>query len=196
MISIAVEGLTDEVVLRRLCGAIGVDVSACYGKNGRAQLDRALTGFNLAAAHHPWLVLRDLDSAACAPQLRAQLLPQPAFHMCFRIAVREVESWLLADRTAIAGFLAVNESRIPRDPEGLQRPKRALVDAARHSRRRYVRESVVPESGSGRAVGPGYTSFVAEFVDRHWSPGRARIVANSLDRTMRRLHSFARRHRW
>jgi hypothetical protein len=196
MISIAVEGLTDEVVLRRLCDSNGIGVSACYGKNGRAQLDRALPGFNRAAAHHPWLVLRDLDDAACAPELRAELLPNRALHMCFRVAVREVESWLLADRTAIANFLAVSEHRIPLDPEGLHRPKRALIDAARHSRRRHVWESVVPEQGSGRAVGPGYTSFVAEFVDSHWSPTRARIVSNSLDRAMRRLHSFARHGRW
>jgi hypothetical protein len=46
----------------------------------------------------------------------ADWLPQPAQLMCFRVAVRELESWLLADAEALAAF-----SRHPQDLDPRQR---------------------------------------------------------------------------
>jgi hypothetical protein len=40
----------------------------------------------------------DLDSdTGCAPPLCEQWIPGPAPFLCFRVAVREVEAWLMAD---------------------------------------------------------------------------------------------------
>ncbi len=63
-------------------------------------------------------------------------MPDPAPYMCFRVAVREVEAWLLADREQIARFLSIARSRVPQSPETLDNPKQRLVELARHSRRR------------------------------------------------------------
>ncbi len=120
----AVEGLLDEAVLKRLIGHVGGLPGPIYGKGGKASLLRRLEGYNRAALHSPWVVLVDLDQdAECAPPFRSAVLPQPASGMCFRIAVREVEAWLFADRERLARFLAVPISAIPSNPETVGAPQ-------------------------------------------------------------------------
>jgi hypothetical protein len=184
-ISAAVEGITDEAVVRRLILHVGAQPGTVYGKQGKPHLQTRIAGFNNAAQHTPWLVLVDLDhDADCAPPLRANWLPAPAPRMCFRVAVRAVEAWLLADFEAMADFLGVARSRVPRDPESLSVPKEALVNLARQSRRKAIREDLVPREGSGRAVGPGYTSRLIEFASTHWRPKKAAHRADSLRRAI------------
>jgi hypothetical protein len=104
--------------------------------------------------------------------------------MCFRVAVRAVEAWLLADFEAMADFLGVASNKVPRDPERLAAPKEAMVNLARHSRRNAIREDLVPRAGSGRVVGPGYTSRLIEFASDHWRPAMAARRAESLRRAI------------
>lgn len=195
-ISSAVEGLVDEEVLRRLVEYVGAFPGPVHGKHGKQYLRQRLDGYNQAARFSPWVVLVDLNNDAhCAPPLRQAWLPRPAARMCFRVAVRAVEAWLLADRERIAGFLRVPVARIPVDPESVNDPKRFTVDLARHSVNRDIREDMVPRPGSGRAVGPAYTSRIIEFVsDRQvgWRPAVAARSANSLRRCLDCLRNLAR----
>ena len=95
----AVEGVLDEVVVRKLILAAGAQPGTIYGKKGKPYLHQKIEGFNNAAQYRPWIVLADLDrDAECAPPLRNDWLPSPAALMCFRIAVRAVEAWLMAER--------------------------------------------------------------------------------------------------
>ncbi len=115
--------------------------------------------------------------------------------MSFRVAVREIEAWLLADRDRLAKFLSVGISHIPRDPEKLDSPKSTMVAIARHSRRKDVRGNMVPRSGSGRKIGPAYTSMLMEFArDREygWRPQVAAKLSDSLNRCIRRLGQVVR----
>jgi hypothetical protein len=192
-ISGAVEGLVDEAVLRRLIRDAGATLGAVYGKNGKANLRRNLRGYNRAARWSPWMVLVDLDrDADCAPPLVTSWLPAPARHMRFRVAVRAVEAWLLADRERMASFLRVPQARVPREPESVEHPKRAMVDLARRSRRREIREDMVPRPGSGRAVGPAYTSRLIEFAYTDWRVDVAARNSDSLRRCRERLSELVR----
>jgi len=157
--SAVVEGLTDEIVLRRVVESCGAALGSVYGKNGKDSLRRQLHHYNQAANFLPWIVLIDLDQDAdCAPAARAIWLTAPAPKMHFRIAVRAVENWLLADRETLAAFLSISEAHIPAEPESLNNPKATLVNLARRSRRRILREEMTPRPGSGRSVGPVYIS--------------------------------------
>lgn len=195
LISAAVEGDTDEAVVRRLIDSIGAKVGRVFGRKGKPHLRQGIQGYNNAARHLPWLVLVDLDhDADCAPPLRHQWLPNPSPLLCFRVAVRAVEAWLLADAEAVSGFLDVVPNRIPNNPEGLDDPKAAMVNLARLSRRSAVRADMVPRPGSGRQVGPAYTSRMIEFVQSHWRPDVAARHADSLRRTidcLRRIRDAA-----
>src|SRR5437899_1532862 len=102
-VTIATEGSTDVGVLRRLLHFTGHEVGPVHGLVGKGGINRNIAGYNNAARFAPWLVVRDLDNdAACPAALVANLLPQPAAFMRFRIAVREIEAWLIADAEALA----------------------------------------------------------------------------------------------
>ena len=90
----------------------------------------------------------------------------------------------MADADSLASFLSVARSRIPNDPEQLFEPKTEMVNLARHSRRREVREDMVPRERSGTLVGPAYTSRLIEYVQRSWRPEVAIERAESLRRAI------------
>jgi len=187
-VSAAVEGIVDECVLRRLMEAAGVPAGPIHVAGGKARLREKINGYNRAAAHAPWIVLVDLDRAIdCAPALCTEWLPSPGAFMSFRVAVREVESWLLADRDALAHFLGVSAASVPRAPDDLDDPQQTLINLARRSRSRDIREDMVPRPGSGRSEGPAYASRMIEFASGPWRPSVAKQTSDSLLRCCQAL---------
>lgn len=194
-ISAAVEGPLDEVVVRRLLSEVGASAGPVYGKKGKGHLQQRINGYNAAARYSPWIVLIDLDhDADCAPPLTQDWLPAPSDKMCFRVAVREVEAWLFADRDRLANFLSVAKSHVPLAPEAVHDTKNVIVDLATRSRRRDIRQDMVPRAGSGRLVGPAYTSRLIEYVqDRQtgWRPQVAAEHSESLRKCIACLQGLA-----
>lgn len=184
-IAIACEGITDEAVAVRLVTHVGGSVGTVYGKGGKAQLHQRMQGYANAARYAPWFVLVDLDhDADCVPPLLSNWAPHLPSLLCFRIAVREVEAWLLADRERLASFLGVAQDRLPAQPESLDDPKQALVNAARRSRKSAIRVDMVPRERSGRSTGPAYASRLIEFASRTWRPDIAAHRSESLRRAI------------
>ncbi|MCR4410970.1 MAG: DUF4276 family protein [Thermoguttaceae bacterium] len=194
LVSAAVEGGVDEAVVRRLLAEVGAQPGAIHVVGGKPHLKDKIRAYNHAAAQHPWVVLVDLNhEESCAPALRNRWLPHPARLMCFRVAVREVESWLLADRQSISQFLRVALARVPRNPDSLDDPKRTIVDLARRSRRREIREDMVPRPDSGRSEGPAYASRLIEYSLTLWRPSVAVGHSDSLRRCSDALRTLAAR---
>lgn len=141
-----------------------------------------------ALAH---VVLTDLDKAPCAPYLREQwgvaTLPDS---MLFRVAVREVEAWVLADRTGFASFAGIPQNKVPLSPETLADPKQALINLARQSRNRRLAAELVPLQGTSMSKGPLYNERLSQFVREKWNVAAAMQTAPSLNRTVDRLQHF------
>ncbi|MFQ3581970.1 MAG: hypothetical protein SNJ67_12095 [Chloracidobacterium sp.] len=191
IIQAAVEGITDEAVIRRLIHHVGAEPGAIHVGQGKSKVLKGLTGYNNAAQQSPWLVLVDLDQEPCPAQVKRVWLPSPAPWMCFRIAVRAVEAWLLADVDTLAVFLGVPPKCVPVQPETCPDPKAALVALAGHSRRREIRDAMIPQVNSGRRVGPAYTSQVINYARYHWQPQAAARRADSLRRAINCLQTLA-----
>jgi hypothetical protein len=189
-VSGAVEGPSDEAVLRRIVDTRGAEIHRVQVQNGKANLRRALPGYNAAAERDPWLVLVDLDQDFnCAPTLVQDWLPDRGRYMAFRVAVRQIEAWLMADRLRFAAFFSV-KGRVPDDPDHLLDAKEQLLQAIRRSRRRAIRDDMLPREGSGRRVGAAYVSRLIEFVndpERGWRPDEAAGQSPSLARCLQRL---------
>lgn len=119
VVTAAVEGHTDAAVAERLIDHAGGKIGSVYGREGKALLRRQITGYNVAARRTPWLVLVDVDAdAECPVTLVRMWLPgKAAGYLCFRVAVREIESWLTADSKTLSAFLRVRPGQVPRDPE-------------------------------------------------------------------------------
>jgi hypothetical protein len=168
-----------------------LEVGAIYGRKGKAHLlDRAPT-YNKAAHFAPWFVLVDLDmDEQCPSQAVLRWLAYPANGMRFRVAVRSVEAWLMADRESIASFLAVNTSKIPQHPDLDSNPKQTLINIARMSRSKSIREDLVPRQGSGAKVGPLYLARLTDFTVRQWDPAEGEKHSQSLQRCIRALSTL------
>ena len=99
----------------------------------------------------------------------------------------------MADAESIARYLGVSSNRVPRNPEGLDDPKDAMVNLARHSRRKWVREEMVPDEKSRRRVGPGYPAQLIEYTTTEWRPVVAAQRSESLQRAINCLCRLVRR---
>lgn len=191
---VVVEGDTDIPVVSALAASTGWTVATWLDMAGKDRLDECVRDFNRAARSNPWFVLRDLDQdAECAPTFVKASGLRPSRFMVFRLAVRQVEAWLLADAAALASFLHVPERRLPRDPDAEEDPTRTLVQLARRSTRRSIHRGMVPRAGFSAQVGPEYEAMLIEFATNHWSLERACARSPSLARARRALRELAGR---
>lgn len=174
------------VLLSKRSFEIRVNIAKGYGR-----LKKGMNKYREASRIHPHIVLTDLDRCPCPPQLidnwNANRLPP---QLLFRIAVREVEAWLMADRDGIAEFLKINVNKIPYEPETLEDPKQTLVNLARKSRSRKLSQELVPEAGSSASIGPLYNPHFINFVSEHWNVEQACQHAPHLAKTLRRISTF------
>jgi len=190
---VAVEDELSGAVMSRLISFSRRDflINRVFNARGNARLKDGMTKFREASRVLPHIVLTDLDRCPCPPELidswnAKQLPPQ----LLFRIAVREVESWLMADRKGIAAFLHIDISKVPQAPEAEEDPKRTLINLARRSRKRRLSLEIVPEAGSSAKIGPLYNTHFVNFVNSDWDIEQARLCAPSLDRTISRISTF------
>jgi hypothetical protein len=194
-INFAVEGEIDEAVARKLILHVGAIPGTVYGKQGKSHLRKRIAGYNQAARNQPWLVLVDLDRCSCAPALVQKWVPQPSPYLCLRVAVYEVEAWLLADSHNLANFLGVPQSRIPHAPEQLGDPKKEMVNLASQSRKRDIRRDMVPAPGAGQQVGAAYSARLIEFVEKYWDIHQAASRSPSLQRAIDCLTRLTQQYR-
>ena len=138
-----------------------------------------------------YLILTDLDRSECPPVLVEQWLTGPKHpNLLFRVAVREVEAWLLGCRESFATFLGVPPSRIPDDVERIPNPKEFVVNLARRSSKRNIRVDLAPEPDSTAKVGPDYTGRLVYFVEEIWEPAVAKESSPSLRKAIEALEVF------
>lgn len=190
-VTLVVEGDTDVPFARKLLDAARLDVSTIIDMGGKPKLDRALAGYNAAAKHSGWFILRDLDQdAPCAPALVSSLLPTRSNLMCLRIPVRAIESWALGDSTQVAAFFKLREGAIPVSPELEPDPKRRLVDLVRKSTSKAIRDDCLPAAGASRKAGPGYEARLIEFGTEHWRLREAQKRCPSLQRCLQALRQL------
>jgi hypothetical protein len=144
----------------------------------------------MAANGMPVLLLTDLDNDHCPPAKIAGWLGRiPSRGFLFRICVREVEAWLLADKPAMAELLKLKEDHLPSAPELLSDPKAKLIELAQKSPRK-IRDGLTPRGSA--SIGPYYNEFLTEFITHKWSIDRAANRAPSLSRARTRVSQLAK----
>ena len=91
--------LSETVLLKVLKHLNRFAVGNCYRRGGYGYLRKTISGWNGAARGIPFVLLTDLDDCECPQKLLETWLGTTRHpNLLFRVAVREVESWLLADR--------------------------------------------------------------------------------------------------
>lgn len=191
--AVATEDALSEAVAEILLGQVaGHSVHRRIRHNGFGYLKRQIDAFNrMAQTVMPVLWVTDLDRLDCAPSLIASWLPSGAdARLLFRVAVRETESWLLADRDAFAEFLGISFANMPGRPDELSNPKATLLDLVRKSKRRGLKQDILPSPGVSFPVGLGYNDRLTCFIRDQWDSQRAAQSSPSLSRTVARVAQF------
>ncbi len=186
----AVEDVISSIVADRLLRkAFG---ASCVSKRllirqqgGNGQLRTNIPKYKNLCTKNPVAVITDLDNSKCAVSLvrgwfGAAGVPKG---LSFRVAVREIEAWLMADREGIAEFLGVSESVIPARTDDVQNPKQTLVAISRKARRE-LRSEIVPSDGSNAIRGLGYNDVFSAFARETWDAERASGHSESLRRAI------------
>ena len=147
---------------------------------------------NMARAGMYTVIVTDLDTAECActlirdwfaiPKNEPVELPSPCI---FRVAVREVESWILADHAAWSEYIGIPAVNFSTAPDELDDPKQHLLNVIRKKGTKKIHREMLPQ-GSAH-IGPRYNEVLCDFVDSLWTPERAAENSPSLDRALKTL---------
>ena len=143
-IHLAVEDSLSEWVVRRALASrpSAYEIRTVHSRGGFGVLKRQISAYNLAARRTPFLVLTDLDQHPCPPELISNWLSHPKDpQLLLRVAVREVEAWLLADTDGLTAFLGLRKAISIPHPEMLPDPKLHLLRLAEARPRRDLREA-------------------------------------------------------
>ena len=169
------------------------EVDLKLGKKGNGLLKAKIAAYCEIAKRVPFLLITDLDTMACAPRLISSWLGKidPPENFLFRVAVREIEGWLLADHAAMKRLLG-NRVNVPRDPDNIRDPKECLLRLARGAPR-DVKRDLLAEDGAIASQGLGYNQRLCDCVNTSWNPTRAAERSDSLNRVIRRLEELTAR---
>lgn len=180
-----------QSVLTRILAGVGIDTAPWLFnvKSGNGRMRTNVAKYVKLAKLHDVILFTDLDSAPCPAGLILDWLGSTARpeRLHIRVAVREVESWVLADREGVADFLNVPRSIVPRRPDEEADPKRTLLLVAEKSRTRAVREDIVVRRQGQPRQAPNYNLALAPFVADRWDFERAVAASPSLARTVKRF---------
>lgn len=195
-LAIATEDELSEAVAVRLVAdaAPSLPVTQTLRRNGFGYLRSRMANWCGLAGHQPVLVLTDLDQIACPAELLRQWRGRlkPPDDLLVRVAVREVEAWLLADHEAMR-LLFGARGRLPAEPDQLPDPKAHLLALAAKYAPRDVRLDLVKTSGAMSSQGLGYNARLSYWVQTCWHPARAAECSPSLRRARMRLQELAQR---
>lgn len=191
-ISLVYEDGLSEAVMNKLLVSFGnkYEVVNSYPGYGFGYLKANIKGFNQASLVYPHFMLTDLDNYICPSELIQDWINfEVNKHFIFRIAVKEVESWLLADIEGLSSFLKVSPSNFPLNPDLETDPKNVLIQLAKRSRKREIREDIVPINNNA-SIGPNYNGCLTQFVVNYWNIEMAITRSNSLKRAWENLARF------
>jgi len=131
---VVVEGDTDLPYVRKLVADAGLTVTSEVDAGGKGNIDRDLLKYNSMGKGMPVVVLRDLDhDALCGAAFVSQLNVKRARWFRLRLAVRELESWVLADAPGLSKFMGIDAKWLPGNPDSEADPTRSLLDLAARS---------------------------------------------------------------
>jgi hypothetical protein len=189
-VALATEDALSEAVGKRLLIDAGyhTEPSPILRKDGFGYLQSKMDSWCEMAKRKPVLLLTDLDAAACPIDLRAAWIGKrkPNENLVLRVAVREIEAWLLADHQALRTLIG-NRGKLPLDPDSLPNPKQFLLRLIERQASREIRDELVATAGAIASQGMGYNSRLSHLVATVWDPERAGTRSKSLQRTRNRI---------
>lgn len=192
-IALATEDYLSEIVCLRLLKELEGKLTPqlLLRKGGSGYLKSNIRKWCELSNTLPVLILTDLDNTKCPLLLIQSWLEKDKKpdNLLIRVAVREIESWLIADYEAIQDFLNSKE-RLSVKPDEIQDPKQYLLNLAKKAPRQ-IRDDLVQVNKGSIRQGLGYNNLLAKFVTETWDPERAAARSPSLAKARMRLSDLS-----
>lgn len=193
---IVCEDQLSEAVMRKMVKDSLTDLELEFisiGKKGRGFIKSRINDFNNQSNNLPFFVLADLDTDSCVPGLKERWLKRPCRdNLIFRIAIREVEAWLLADDRGFSQFLNLDPAYIRKEvdfPDMVMNPKEKLIFLVERSRKKELKKDIVRKENTVFKQGPGYNTRLTEYVLNYWDIERASVRSDSLKRALKAIQN-------
>ncbi|MCX7727782.1 MAG: DUF4276 family protein, partial [Chitinispirillaceae bacterium] len=156
-------------------------------KGGNSYLND-LKKINEASRMIPHIILTDLDNSPCVPTFVNKWINFTLNdNLLFRVAVKEIDAWLIADREAFSEFIGIPLAKIPSDTQTILDPKEFIIQMAKKSKKKHIKD-IIPV-GSAKQ-GPGYNSILTKFITQVWCPYRASKHNESLNKSIKKIENF------
>lgn len=173
-------------IVRQIRPGTNIGGQICAG--GFGAFKAKIAALNQVAARMPVFMLADGDQDNCVVNQRNSWMPAKAHkHLILRLAVREAESWILADHEGFGKFAELSTAALPGLPDDIRDPKEALIGFIGKSKRRVLREEMLPAKHARAKIGLGYNLHLTDFVQQQWDAKRASERSPSLARSLRSL---------
>ncbi len=151
--------------------------------------------FHMAKGGLYTVSLADLDNERCAGALIRKWFGIPDKHpisfpkeLTFRVAIREIESWIIADHDAWAKFIGIPAINFSVTPDELRDPKLHLLNVIRSKGRKKFHKDMLPRGTA--SIGPLYNEIMCEFIQNKWNPERAQENSPSLKRAIHAINEI------
>ncbi len=187
---LAVEDAPSLALVRKVLNNTGrFCIVTEFPMSGFGYLKTKMREFNKLASKNVVVVVTDIDNNAIDPSVFKQdWLNIPQNHgLIFELAIVEIESWIIADKSSFANYFSTSVHQIEETDE-LTDPKRTLNELARSSRSRNIREAMVPSEGA--KIGPEYNITLIDFINNYWDETSARSNSESLEKFLTIIETF------
>ena len=169
------------------------------------QINSKLAEFDKLSYVHPVLLLTDLDTYSCAPELLQRQFTQESYpkgknnHFIFNVAIDEAEAWLMADRKGFADYFSIDITDISDAEPMKQGDNKALVEMKfpckssyylmsqliQKSRNADYKKQLTPKNRAKK--GPEYNACILPFIQNKWNINAAKKNSDSLNRMIKRI---------
>lgn len=192
-INLVFEDELSEAFMKKLAEYFGHKylIIASYTRGGYGYIKNNIKAFNNASKGSVYFILTDLDNYSCPLELMDEWLglKNRRHNLLFRVAIKEVESWALADIIGFSDYFGVSERLVPRSPDTVSDPKKVLIDIVRKSKKKSFKQDILPVNENAK-VGPNYNARMIDFVNKKWSINSALKNSESLNRAYHALDRF------
>lgn len=168
-----------------------LNVTLRLRKGGFGYLKSKLPSLCGISKTQPVILFTDLDRCECPKILINNWfkgMDKPK-GLLFRVVVREIESWVLADHKAFSEYFGISAAKLPQDPDSILDPKATLLKLVGGSRRE-LKEAMIAKKGALAIQGVGYNTILGDFIRTSWSPQRAQERSKSLKKAFTRINEF------
>ena len=129
------------------------------------------------------LSLTDLDQSASVQILiddwrGGRFFPDNFF---LHVAVKEIESWVLADVNAFSQWSGVPKNKIPQNPDNEYDAKQTLLNIVSKYGKSDIKKDLLPNKDNRTSkVGISYNSSLVSFINNFWRIDEAKLNSPSL----------------